>query len=184
MIRKGLSLALALSGLVGSHASEAADPLNAKSGADESRIAEIRQMMHSVLQKHPSPKLPWPDPWHVPSSVINDFSSDGVIELTDGRRVRLDGLRCSPDGVALLRRILLRPGTRVAIQEKSREIPVSANIWTVEESEPTKIYAPSFVGDFAVTSGACTPDASSNSDNLPRYTALLEGMRRIGAQER
>jgi hypothetical protein len=117
--------------------------------------------------------------------VIKDFSGDGVIELTDGRRVRLDGLTCSPDGVALLRRILLKPGTKVAIQEKSEKIPVSANVWTVEESEPPKIYyAPSFIGDFAVTSGACTPDASSNSDSLPRYTALLEGMRRIDAQER
>jgi hypothetical protein len=158
------------------------DAADAKNRPDDSRVNAIREMMRSVARTYPSPELPRADPWNVPSFVVSDFVTDGVIELEGGRLVRLDGLTCSADGVALLRRILLTPGTKVAVVMKSDSGPSRADVWTVEH--PTKSYGPSFVGDFAVTSGACTPDVSSNSDNLPRYTALFEGVRRIDEAKR
>jgi len=182
MTRHVWLLTLVCFGFVGCHDSQGVGVGDSNNGPGEPRITAIREMMHSVTREYPSPKLPWADPWNVPSFVVSNFVDDGVIELEGERPIRLDGLTCSAEGVALLRRILLAPGTKVAVVVKSDNVPAAADVWTVEH--PTKSYGPSFVGDFAVTSGACTPDASSNSDNLPRYTALFEGVRRIDAQTR
>ena len=100
--------------------------------------------------------------------------SPASVELTDGRIIRLDGVRCSALGLDYLSRYLLSPGTSLvvvptgAVQDRT----VPADVWTVDRDGTAVIYA--FPAETAITSGWCDPERTATARHADRYEALAK----------
>jgi hypothetical protein len=96
------------------------------------------------------------------------------VQLTDGRVVRLDGVRCSPLGLDYLSRFLLAPDTSLLViptgEAEERTIP--ADVWTVDRSGTAVIYA--FPAETAITNGWCDPERTTTGRHTERYEALAK----------
>ena len=94
------------------------------------------------------------------------------VELTDGRIIRLDGVRCSALGLDYLSRYLLSPGTSLAVVPTGavQDRTVPADVWTVDRDGTAVIYV--FPAEMAITSGWCDPERTSTARHADRYEAL------------
>lgn len=103
---------------------------------------------------------------------------EGVIKLSDGMLIRLDGISCSKEGLSNLSRLLLNPESSVAFQAQplAGVQPVPARIWLVDsldigDVKPTLSY--SRVAESALLSGWCVPAKTETSAGLDdRYAEI------------
>jgi hypothetical protein len=99
----------------------------------------------------------------------------GSVELTDGRIIRLDGVRCpSPLGLDYLSRILVGTDTFLLVipTGEAEDHTVPADVWTVERSGTSVSY--SSPAETAITSGWCDPERTITGRHTERYEALAD----------
>ncbi len=115
---------------------------------------------------------PSPTPFNAPSWKVVRATDTGVLELSDGRHVVMDGVSCTAEGIGYLRRLVIDDDTTLAVSPHSSGSPVEAELWSVTtfEDDETKSY--SAVAETALTSGWCVPKASATNPHNGRYEAL------------
>jgi hypothetical protein len=107
-----------------------------------------------------------------------------AIELTDGRAVRLDGIRCSPIGLKHLSRLILDPNVSLLVVPTgpASEQVVPAEVWTAETLDDGLVTY-SLPAESALTSGWCDVEPTATSRHNDRYAALVAAFRGEHHQE-
>jgi hypothetical protein len=131
-------------------------------------VEDIERRGAAVDQLFPRPTPPPGAPLFKGIRVLAPAS----VELTDGRIIRLDGVRCSPLGLDYLSRFLLAPDTSLVVVPtgEAQDHVVPADVWTVDRSGTAVIY--SFPAETAITSGWCNPERTATGKHIERYEAL------------
>ena len=113
------------------------------------------------------------------SKGVVAVSVPGILQLADGRRVRLDGIRCDKKAVSYLRRVLQAKDVTVAVlpSANSHANPTPAEVWVVEgSSQLQSITGPSYsnINETAITSRWCKVEATPTNPHNARYAALAK----------
>jgi len=117
-------------------------------------------------------------PWGASSERVTGVSVPGILQLQNGREVRLDGIRCDERAVGYLRRLLVDETTTVAVlpSVESQGEPVPAEVWSVDKALQVKglTTTPSYsnVTEIAITSGWCQLEPTTTCKHNERYAAL------------
>jgi hypothetical protein len=132
--------------------------------------------LHEDIDKrHP----PSPIPFDAPTTKVGSVTDAGVIHLTDGRQVVMDGVSCSAQAAEYLRRMLIDARTTVAVNPHSTGTPIAAEVWAVSTFEDMDGKSYSAIAETALTSGWCAPQLTNTNPHNDRYEAL---MKEFGAQ--
>lgn len=111
-------------------------------------------------------------------SKATEVSAPGVIKLSDGRSIQLDGLDCSVDGVKNISHLALSDGVSIAFIPSSLDAsdPIPAQVWLVEKSGSDSSFGPSYspVAEVALANGWCSPIRTSTNKYNDRYEALAK----------
>lgn len=176
------------------HASGLSASATAESSSDgsvqarESNAAEVADIQRTIRKREAVDAL-FPG-----SSIPLDASQErvvainvpGILELEDGRKVRLDGIGCDAIAVGYMRRILQEKSVSVVVLPSSRSnvTPIPAEIWTADTDLQTqglaKSPAYSNLTETAITSGWCKVEATATSKHNARYAALAKMFRPTG----
>ena len=130
------------------------------------RISDLNEQVNRLF---PAPK----PPVGVSGSNLVRLSDDGVFTLANGDRVSMDGVSCSPEGLDVLRRLLIEDGTVVVVSRRSSGSPAPAELWSARNmglSEPSY----SAIAETAITNGWCAPKSSPTNPLNQRYQALAQ----------
>ena len=139
-------------------------------------LSEITAKIEAVNARYPGAQTPW----GVSSERVIGISVPGILEFQNGRKVRLDGIRCEEKAVGYLRRLLQDETTTVAFlpSVESQVEPVPAEVWSVDKNLQVKSLASgpgySNVTETAITSGWCQVEATPTCKHNERYAALAE----------
>ena len=146
--------------------------------SEANSLDALRNHLKEIDRKYPGPQIPKNAQLFRVTSVDNS----GNITLENGQRIRLEGMKCSPETPDYLRRLLMGDMDRVVyiISSKSNEVPAAAYIWhaslsLMNDPEMKKyITSPSYspLNEGALTSGWCTQEKSSSNAYNERYEAL------------
>jgi hypothetical protein len=150
---------------------------------EEARVHELMALGESIDKRYP----PSPIPFKAPSWKVARIADNGVIELVDGRRIVMDGVSCTAEGIGYLRRVIIDEDTTLAISPHSPGNPIEAEVWTVTtlklEDRETQSY--SAIAETALKSGWCVPKVSETNPHNNRYEALAREFGALGeAQEK
>jgi hypothetical protein len=143
--------------------------------AERANLDETMRKMAQVDARFPRP----PIPKNVPSDLPIGVTAPGIVELQNGRHIRIDGVSCSNQGIEILRRMMIDKTTRVIIipstSDPSKD-PMPADVWTVDSFLQDKMPGAgldySNVVETAITSGWCTVEPTATSKHNERYAAL------------
>jgi hypothetical protein len=140
-------------------------------------LHQFRNRLKEIDRKYPGPQILKNAKLFRVTSVDNN----GIITLEDGQRIRLEGMKCSPETPDYLRRLLLGDMDRVVyiLSSTSSDSP-AAYIWhaslsLMNDPEMKKfVTGPSYspLNESALTSGWCTPERSPSNAYNDRYEAL------------
>jgi hypothetical protein len=113
------------------------------------------------------------------SKRVVAVSVPGILQLSDGRRIRLDGIRCDEEAVGYLRRVLQAKDVTVAVLPSSSSYAnlIPAEVWVVEgSSQLQRITGPSYsnINETAITSQWCKVEATPTNSHNARYAALAK----------
>lgn len=139
-------------------------------------LNEVIAKREAVNARYPGSQTPW----GASSERVIEILVPGILELQDGRRVRLDGVRCGEKAVGYLRRALQDETTKVAFlpSVESHTDPIPAEVWSVDTDLQAKNLAtgPSYsnVTETAITSGWCEVEATATCKHNERYAALAK----------
>lgn len=135
---------------------------------EQAGVEDLEQRGAAVDTVFPRPMPPTERPHYRGVRVL----APGSVELTDGRVIRLDGVRCSSLGLEYLSRYVLAPDTSLLVVPTgdAHAGAISADLWTVDHSGGAAIYM--FPAETAITSGWCDPDGTGK--HAPRYEALAK----------
>lgn len=151
---------------------------------------EIESLDESIRKREEINRMyPGPDiPFDAPLLKVASIDNDGNITVEGGEVIKLEGIRCNPETVAYLRRMLLGDSDRIVYIPSStkKEKPVPAYVWHaslsfMEDPELRDIirgpsYAP--INENALTSGWCVPIETAHHKYYERYVALSKMARR------
>jgi hypothetical protein len=121
-----------------------------------------------------------PIPWGVPSERVAKVMIPGILDLEDGRRVRLDGIRCDERAIHYLSRLLQDPSVSVVVlpSTPNKISPIPADVWMVDDDLQLKgvTISPTYSNliETAITSGWCDVQATATSKYNARYAALAK----------
>lgn len=142
------------------------------------RMEEFRIRLQEVDRKYPGPEMPK----NAKLFRVISIDNNGIISLENGRRIRLEGMKCSSKTPDYLRGLLMGDMDRVIYKPSSAKSddPSAAYIWHADLSlmndpEMKKfIRSPSYslLNETALMSGWCTPERSSSNAYNDRYEAL------------
>ena len=149
--------------------------------ATPAEIEDLHQFgnrLKKIDNKYPGPQIPKNAKLFRVTSVDNN----GIIILENGQRIRLEGMKCSPETPDYLRKLLMGDKDRVAyiLSSTSNDNPAGAYIWHASLSlmdDPEMknfITGPSYspLNEGALTSGWCTSERTSSNAYNDRYEAL------------
>jgi hypothetical protein len=113
-------------------------------------------------------------PKGMPLSKATEVSVPGVVKLSDGRTIQMDGVRCSLDGVKSISHMALFDGVSIAFvpSTDSAPNPIPAQVWLVSEISLGPSYSP--IAEVALTNGWCSPSPTSTNKYNDRYAALAK----------
>jgi len=133
-------------------------------------LEDIERRVAAVDKVFPSPTLPPGAGLFKGVRVLAPAS----VELTDGRTIRLDGVRCSPVGLDYLSRFIVAPDTSLVVVPtgEAQDHVVPADVWTVERNGAAVMY--SFPAETAIKSGWCDPERTATAKHSARYEALAK----------
>jgi hypothetical protein len=138
---------------------------------------DIEKAVAEIDVRFPPP----PEP-RGPLFYVVSVSSDGVVIVMNAPSIKLDGAKCSPQGVKYIQRMITGEGDLIAFEPSVRSIrePIPAAVWRVlsleVKSKAIRSYAS--IQDTALTSGWCTAVKTATTKEYPRYAALAEIARR------
>jgi hypothetical protein len=151
-------------------------PVVRKSTPEEvAAISMVEKSIADVDARFPPPSLPNPP---LPLFQIEGIQADGVFSLKGGPLIKLDGVNCSENGIALITRLVSGDSVRLAFlpSVQGAPSPIPSEVWIVEDlsdgSSEHTLTASSMVVDTALVSGWCTPVRTSTTKRFDRYTAL------------
>lgn len=137
-----------------------------------------RNNLKEIDCKYPGPEIPK----NAKLFQVISIDNKGTITLENGQRIRLEGMKCSPETPDYLRRLLMGDMDRVVyiLSSSQKDDPAAAYIWYASLSlmnDPEMkefITGPSYsvLNEAALTSGWCTPERSSSNAYNDRYEAL------------
>jgi hypothetical protein len=134
------------------------------------RVQTSQDKIEEINRRFPRAEIP---AGVSPSTAVGVLPT-GAVELSDGRKVRLDGLKCSDAGLEYLARLLVDPNSSLLVvptgQIKDGVVP--ADVWTLEKLDGGAL-SYSFPAETALTSGWCDVDPSMSKQN-DRYRSLVE----------
>ena len=132
-------------------------------------LKKQRALYDAVDAKYPKPARP-PD---APRLKAKQVSSNGQIQLQDGRVIAMDGVVCSTEGIEYLERWFTGPNDFLVVVPTGDAIDgaIPANVWVVDDMESGG-EGESFPADAAVTSGWCSPIKTKTSTLTERFAAL------------
>lgn len=149
--------------------------------ATTAEIEDLEQSwkrLKEIDRKYPGPQIPK----NAKLFRVTAIDNNGSITLENGQRIRLEGMKCSPETPDYLRRLLMGDMDRVVylLSSTSNDSPAGAYIWhaslsLMNDPEMQKsITGPSYspLNEGALTSGWCTPEKSSSNAYNDRYEAL------------
>lgn len=137
------------------------------SAAEIAEMNAVQAKLAAIDAKYPPPKF---DPKGRLYRVIG-VQPNGDIVIDSGAVLRMDGVECSPGGVANINRVLSDDSARVAFEATGgNATPIPAQVWIVDvASQSSPQY--SLIAETALTSGWCEPKALAAAQH-PRYVAL------------
>jgi hypothetical protein len=149
--------------------------------ATAAEIADLQRFgkrLKEIDRKYPGPQIPK----NAKLLRVTSVDNNGNITLENGQRIRLEGMKCSPETPDYLRKLLMGDMDRVVyiLSSASNANPAGAYIWHASLSlmnDPElkgSITGPSYspLNEGALTSGWCTPERSSSNAYNDRYGAL------------
>ncbi len=146
--------------------------------AEVEDLHQFGKRLKEIDSKYPGPQIPK----NAKLLRVTSVDKNGIITLENGQRIRLEGLKCSPETPDYLRRLLTGDMDRVVyiLSSTNNDNPAGAYIWHADLSlmnapEMKKIITgPSYspLNEAALTSGWCTPERSSSNAYNDRYEAL------------
>lgn len=106
---------------------------------------------------------------------VSSVNADDTLALQNGPVIKMDGVRCSPEGIKTIAQMFasdsdLRVGWVRSTTDDST--PIRAEIWLIEGEPSSRSY--SRLQETAITSGWCEPDDSGPSKRHDRYVALMK----------
>ncbi|HET6912519.1 MAG TPA: hypothetical protein VFH71_04125 [Rhodanobacteraceae bacterium] len=117
-------------------------------------------------------------PLNAPSSRVTEVTAPGILQLADGRKIRLDGIRCeNTAAIGYLRRILRDKSVSVIFLPSGQKIsPIPAEVWMVDTGVQSATSSPAYsnLNETAITSGWCQVEATPTSKHNARYAALAK----------
>ncbi len=146
--------------------------------AEVERLEQFSKRLKEIDYKYPGPEIPK----NAKLFRVTAIDNKGIITLENGQRIRLEGMKCSPETPDYLRRLLMGNMDRVVynLSSTNGDNPAGAYIWHADLSlmndpEMKKVITgPSYspLNEGALTSGWCTPSRSSTNAYNDRYEAL------------
>lgn len=149
--------------------------------ATPAEIEDLHQFgkrLKEIDSKYPGPQIPK----NAKLLRVTSVDNNGNITLENGQRIRLEGMKCSPETPDYLRRLLMGDMDRVVyiLSSTSNDNPAGAYIWHADLSlmndpEMKKfITGPSYspLNEAALTSGWCIPERASGNAYNDRYETL------------
>ena len=111
-------------------------------------------------------------------SKATEVLPPGVIKLSDGRTILLDGIHCSVDGIKNISHLALFDGVSIAFVPSSLNAPapVPAQVWLVDPPLSDSSFGPSYspIAEVALANGWCSPSPTSTNKYNDRYEALAK----------
>lgn len=143
------------------------DQESASSAKASSR--ELSEKLSEVDSWYPRPKVP--NRSSRLHSVIG-VSSSGEIVVSSGLKFELDGLSCTPEGIAALSTRLLEKTSKVSFVDEAAPVgnPPKAQIWVVTSAGGHPSYE--LIGESAILSGWCKPSSARSLGLSNRYRAI------------
>jgi len=141
---------------------------------EQSRVEDDAAKIRALDARYPSA----PTPLGAPTERVTQISVPGILQLDDGRTVRLDGVRCDSKAVDYLRRLLSGEGVSVVVMPSGENLgePIPADVWSVStiQLEEPKRTSQSYSKpiETAITSGWCEVEATPTCKYNERYAAL------------
>lgn len=128
----------------------------------------------AILEKVGEEFPPSPLPLDAPTWKVASISDGGVIYLTNGGSIVMDGVSCSSEGLANIRRWLIGQDTKVTFVHHSPTELAKAEVWAVTTYGDLEFKAYSAVAESALTSGWCWAKKSTTNRQNKRYEALMK----------
>jgi hypothetical protein len=148
------------------------------SPAEVEDLHQFGKLLKEIDSEYPGPQIPK----NVKLFRVTSVDNNGIITLENGQRIRLEGIKCSPETPDYLRRLLMGDMDSIVyiLSSTNSDNPAGAYIWHADLSlmndpEMKKfITGPSSspLNEGALTSGWCIPERSSNNACNDRYEAL------------
>jgi hypothetical protein len=138
--------------------------------SESAALDAIEAKVAGVDRRYPSPAIPK----GVSPVKARRVLPPGLIELVDGRSIRIDGVTCAESGVEILSKFLIGPKTSLLVvpTTKGTEQPVLADVWTADDFGDGFIaYGSS--AETALKNGWCDVQPNSTSIHRERYAALV-----------
>ncbi len=140
--------------------------------AELASVNQIAAKTDAIDQRYPAPN---PPPLSSAASAVH-VSAPGVLELSDGRLIQMDGVRCTVHGAEHISKFALNSTTKVVFSpsETTNQSPVVADVWLVNSYSDSS-FGPSFspITEVALINGWCAPDPTSKSKLRTRYVAIF-----------
>jgi len=146
--------------------------------AEVEDLHQFDKRLKEIDVKYPGPQIPT----NAKLFRVISVDSNGIMTLTNGQRIRLEGMKCSPETPDYLRRLLMGDMDSIVYipSPTNNDNPAGAYIWhadlsLVNDPEMKKfITGPSYspLNECALTSGWCIPERSSSNAYNDRYEAL------------
>ncbi len=146
--------------------------------AEVKSLEQFGKHLKEIDHKYPGPEIPK----NAKLLRVTSVDNNGAITLENGKRIRFEGMKCSPETPGYLRSLLMGDMDRVVyiLSSTSNDNPAGAYIWhaslsLMNDPEMEKFIAsPSYspLNEVALTSGWCTPEKSIYNAYYERYEAL------------
>lgn len=134
---------------------------------DKSEINSVeflRNSLNVIDRKYPGPQMPA----NAKKLKVLSVDSSGNILLENRRKILIEGVKCTPQGITYLQKFLTGDTDRIVYipSSSNNQSPVRAYIWHFFSDGYNQL------NEGALTSGWCVPDKSATHTYRDRYEAL------------